>query len=138
MTAKILVLDIEWSPATAYVWRMYDENISPDQLIDEGGLLCFCGHFLGTKEYQFTPSGLTVIREGMAKAAYELLSQADAVVTYNGDRYDLPKLRGHLLLSGYPDTPPPTSIDLLKAVKKFGFVMNKLAYIAPFSRSVAR
>ena len=128
--SKILVLDIEWAPATAYVWRMYDENISPDQLIDEGGLLCFCGHFLGTKEYHFYSKWLDG-DEGMAKAAYQLLSEADAVVTYNGNKYDLPKLRGHLLLHGYPDVPPPTSIDLLKVVKGLGFVMNKLAYIAP-------
>lgn len=128
--SKILVLDIEWAPATAYVWRMWDENISPNQLIDEGGLLCFCGHFLGTKEYLFY-SKWDDGDAGMAEAAYTLLREADAVITYNGDKYDLPKLRGHLLLSGYPDSPPPTSIDLLKVVKKLGFVMNRLAYIAP-------
>lgn len=130
ITAKILVLDIEWSPATAYVWRMYDENISPEQLIDEGGLLCFSAHWLGSKEYQFY-SRWKDGDESMALAAYKLLSEADAVVTYNGNKYDLPKLRGHLLLYGLPDSPPPTSIDLLKVVKGLGFVMNKLAYVAP-------
>ena len=39
MESKILVCDIEWSPATAYVWKMFDENVSPAQLIDPGGLL---------------------------------------------------------------------------------------------------
>lgn len=130
MSPKILVIDIEWSPAKAYVWRMYDENISPAQLIDEGGLLCFGAHWIGTNKYEFY-SRWDDGDEGMAKAAYNLLSDADAVVTYNGNKYDLPKLRGHLLLSGLPDIPPPTSIDLLKVVKGLGFVMNKLAYIAP-------
>lgn len=127
---KILVIDIEWAPATAYVWQMWDQNISPDQLIDEGGLLCFSAHWIGTKSYEFY-SRWDDGDEAMAKAAYNLLEEADAVVTYNGNKYDLPKLRGHLLLNGLPDTPPPTSIDLLKTVKGLGFVMNKLAYIAP-------
>jgi len=128
--SKILYLDIEWAPATAYVWRMYDENISPDQLIDEGGLLCFCASWAGTNKFMFF-SEWEDGEKGMAQAAYDLLSEADAVVTYNGDKYDLPKLRGHLILNGFKDVPPPTSIDLIKTVKKLGFVMNRLAYIAP-------
>lgn len=127
---KILVLDIEWEPATAYVWRMWDENIMPDQLIDDGGMLCFCANWLGTNDYQFFCKWENG-RDGMAKAALLLLSEADAVITYNGDRYDLPKINGEILLAGLNPPPPPTSIDLIKTVKKMGFVMNRLAYIGP-------
>lgn len=127
---KILFLDLEWSPALAYVWRMYDENISPDQLIDHGGMLCFCAKWDGEKEFMFF-SEWDDGREGMAKAALELLTEADAVITYNGDKYDLPKITGEILLAGLTPPPPVTSIDVLKAVKKFGFNMNRLAYIGP-------
>lgn len=130
MGSKVLCIDIEWSPATAYVWRMFDENISPAQLIDPGGLLCFCAHWIGTKKFMFY-SEWQDSKQGMAVALRELLDEADAVVTYNGDRYDLPKIRGHLMLEGLKPFAPPTSIDLIKTVKKFGFVMNRLAYIAP-------
>jgi hypothetical protein len=109
---------------------MYDENISPDQLIDHGGMLCFCAHWHGEREYMFY-SAWEDGRESMARAAKELLEQADAVVTYNGDRYDLPKITGEILLAGLSPPPKPASIDLLKVVKKFGFNMNKLAYIGP-------
>lgn len=128
--SKILVCDIEWSPATAYVWRMFDENISPDQLIDPGGLLCFSWHWVGTKTFEFM-SAWNDGKYEMAVVLRQLLDEADAVVTYNGDRYDLPKIRGHLMLEGIKPFAPPTSIDLIKTVKKFGFVMNRLAYIAP-------
>ncbi|OYV33227.1 MAG: hypothetical protein B7Z80_24705 [Rhodospirillales bacterium 20-64-7] len=128
--AKILVCDIEWSPATAYVWRMFDENISPAQLIDPGGLLCFSAHWIGSKEFLFY-SEWQHGKFYMAEALRDLLNEADAVVTYNGDRYDIPKIRGHLMLSGLKPFAPPTSIDLIKTIKKFGFVMNRLAYIAP-------
>lgn len=130
MANKILALDIEWKPAVAYVWKMWDENISPDQLIDEGGLLCFCAHWMGSKEYIF----MSEWNEGSAEMAQILkilLSEADAVVTYNGDKYDLPKISGHILLEGLDPPPPPTSIDLIKTIKKLGFVMNRLAYIGP-------
>lgn len=128
--SKILCIDIEWSPATAYVWRMFDENISPDQLIDPGGLLCFSWNWVGSKVFGFM-SEWDDGKQAMANILRNLLDEADAVVTYNGDRYDLPKIRGHLMLEGELPFAPPTSIDLIKTVKKFGFVMNRLAYIAP-------
>lgn len=129
-TRKILVLDIEWQPALAYVWRMWKQNIQPDMLIDHGGMLCFCAHWHGSKEFMFY-SKWEHGREGMAQAALDLLTEADAVVTYNGDKFDLPKITGEILLAGLSPPPPVTSIDLLKAVKKFGFNMNRMAYIAP-------
>lgn len=127
---KILALDIEWAPAKAYVWRMWDENIAPDQLIDHGGMLCFCANWIGSKDYMFFSEWVDG-REGMAKAALELLNEADAIVTYNGDRYDIPKITGEIVLAGLDPPPKVASIDLLKVVKKFGFNMNRLAYIGP-------
>lgn len=128
--AKILAIDIEWKPATAYVWKMWDENIAPDQLIDEGGLLCFCAHWVGQKKPMFYSEWEDGNFE-MAFQLQQLLSEADAVITYNGDKYDLPKINGHILLEGLAPPPPPTSIDLIKTIKKLGFVMNRLAYIGP-------
>lgn len=109
---------------------MWDENISPDQLVDEGGLLCFCANWHGEKEFMFF-SEWDDGAQGMAEAALKLLTEADAVVTYNGDRYDIPKLRGTIVLAGLQPPPAVASIDLIKVVKKFGFVMNRLAYIGP-------
>lgn len=70
-------------------------------------------------------------RLGMVQAVHDLLSEADAVVTYNGDKFDLPKLRGEFALAKIPLPPPSTSIDVYKAVKRLGFISNKLAYIGP-------
>lgn len=130
MPSKILMIDVEWKPALAYVWKMWDENISPDQLVNEGGLLCFCANWYGSKDYFFF-SEWEDGQQGMAEAALRFLSEADAIVTYNGDKYDIPKLRGTIVLAGLTPPPPPASIDLLKVVKRFGFVMNRLAYIGP-------
>ena len=134
---KILILDIETKPATAYVWRMWDENITPEQLIDEGGMICFCAHWLGTKEHLFYADWIDG-HSTVVKAAHKLLTEADAVVTYNGDRFDLPKLQGEFLREGLNPPPPPTSIDAIKTVKKLGFVMNRLAYIGPLLKIGAK
>ena len=127
---KILIIDIETRPATAYVWRMFDENISPEQLIDEGGMICFAAKWYGKARVEFY-ADWTVGHRAMVLEAHRLLTEADAVVTYNGDRFDLPKLQGEFIREGLLPPPPSTSIDVLKTVKKLGFVMNRLAYIGP-------
>jgi RNase_H superfamily len=130
MDSKILYLDIEWKPATMYVFDPFNVHASPEHVIDDGGLLCFCYHWEGEKEYHFQ-SEWEHGNDVMANTLYYILGQADAVVTYNGDKYDLPKIRGHLILHGLTPPPPPTSIDLIKAVQKLGFMMNRLAYVGP-------
>lgn len=127
---KLLVLDIEWKPTKAYVWRAYDENISPDQVVEQGGLLCVGAKWVGGKE-TFLFSEWEHGHVEMLIAIHEMMSEADGVITYNGDRYDNPKLLGEFLLYGLGPTPPVTSIDCLKAVKKFGFFQNRLAFIGP-------
>lgn len=128
--SKILVIDIETKPALVYTFQMYDTNISPEQVVDSGGMICFCAHWIGEKDYMFF-SDWTDGHQAMVEAAHKLLSEADAVVSYNGNRFDLPKIRGQFILAGLIPTPPPTSVDLIKTVKQFGLDMNKLAYVGP-------
>jgi hypothetical protein len=128
--SKILVLDIETKPALVYTFQAYDVNIGPDQIVDAGGLLCFSAHWVGSKEFMFWSEWKHGKLE-MAIALRDLLDKADAVIGYNSDRFDLPKIQGHLMMAGLKPFAPPTSIDLYKTVKKLGFIMNKLAYIAP-------
>lgn len=136
-TSKILFLDIETRPAVAYVWRMYDENISPDQLIDAGGTICVGAKWLHERKTMFF-SDWKDGHEEMLKKVHELMSEADAIVTYNGDKFDLPKLMGEFLMQGLKPPAPPTSIDLIKTVRKMGFAMNRLAFIGPFLKIGAK
>ncbi len=129
---KVLLLDIETKPAQAYVWRAYGEqNIGVDQIIDTGGVICIGAKWLGEKNTELF-SDWEHGHDNMLALVHEMISFADAVITYNGDRFDLPKLQGEFLLAGLGPTPPVTSIDCIKAVRKFGFFMNKLAFIGPF------
>jgi hypothetical protein len=128
---KILIWDIEWKPTKAYVWNAWGVNIYPQQVIEHGGLLCFGYKWLGEKNAH-------VITEwehghqGMVEQAHAVMAEADAYVTYNGDRFDIPKMNGEFLLAGLAPLAPTTSIDVIKTVKKLGFFMNRLGFIGPF------
>lgn len=129
--SKILLLDIEWKPTKAYVWQPWQENITPEKIIEHGGLLCVGLKWLGDKNVIIF-SEWEHGHEEMVRLTHAMLSEAEMVVTYNGDKYDLKKLEGEFLLAGLPPPPTPTSVDVLKAVKKFGFFMNRLGFVAPF------
>lgn len=129
--SKILLLDIEWKPTKAYVWQPWQENITPEKIIEHGGLLCVGLKWLGSKEVVVFSEWEHGHRE-MVELTHAMLSEAEMAVTYNGDKYDLKKLEGEFLLAGLPPPPTPTSVDVLKAVKKFGFFMNRLGFVAPF------
>lgn len=133
MASKILVLDIETRPATAYVWRTFKENIGYEQVLEPGGMICFAAKWVGDPDIVFY-SEWGNGRAEMIRAAHALLSEADAVITYNGDKFDLPKLQGEFILDGLPPNPPITSIDVLKTVRKLGFLINRLAFIGPLLR----
>lgn len=129
---KILVIDIETRPTKAYVWRMFKENIGRDQIIAPGGMSCFGAKWVGKSEVFFY-SDWEHGHQAVVEAAHRLISEADAVVTYNGDRFDLPKLTGEFLVAGLAPPPPVTSIDIFKTVKyKLGFLMNNLAFVGNF------
>lgn len=131
MKPKILVLDIETSPAKAYIWRMYDENIGLDQLIEPGRIIMVGAKWVGERGgYQYDEQADGPVK--MLRATHALLSEADAVVTYNGDKFDLAWLNGEFVRYRLPPLPPVTSIDLLKTIRRFRLQSNKLAFVGPF------
>ena len=132
MVSKILILDIETKPAKAYVWRAYGEqNIGVEQIIDPGSIICVGAKWLGGRE-TFLFSEWEHGEYEMLSYIHEMMEEADAVITYNGDKFDLPKLQGAFLLVGLNPSPPLTSIDVVKSVRKLGYFVNRLAFIGPF------
>jgi len=123
---KILHLDVETRPALAYVWRGYKENIGPEQVKEPDGIICWAAKWDGQKGMKFSA---TWEDKDFLKKLRQMLIQADAVVTYNGDKFDLPKIRGMLLRHGLGPLPRLTSIDLYKTTRRLGFFSARLAYI---------
>lgn len=127
---KLLALDIETSPAVAYAWGMWDQNIALQQVIEHPRMLCFAAKWIGRKGVTFR-SEFHDGREPMLERIHEMMSEADAVLHYNGDRFDLPHLRREFLEAGMEPPAPAQSIDLLKVVRRqFRFMSNKLDNIS--------
>ena len=50
---RILLLDIETSPMSAYVWGLFDQNIGLNQMIDTSKVLCYTAKWYDDKEIYF-------------------------------------------------------------------------------------
>jgi ribosomal protein S27AE/DNA polymerase elongation subunit (family B) len=126
---RILTLDIESKPLQVYTWSLWDQHVGIDQIIDHGGLMCFAAKWAGEKDVLFFSEYHDGYRP-MLEAAHRLLSEADIVVTYNGDRYDVKKLNQAFMLAGMTPPKPFKSIDLIKTNKnRFDLPSRKLDYL---------
>ena len=127
---KILVIDIENGPNLAAVWGLFNQNIGIDMIHESSSVLCFAAKWLGDKEVFFY-SDYWDGHDEMIRQAHRLLSEATAVITYNGDKHDFRHLNREFLLAGLPAPSPSKSIDLLKTIRqRFAFPSNKLDYVA--------
>lgn len=130
MKPKILLLDIETAPATAYVWSLFDETVNLDRLITPSRMLCWAAKWYRGGRGAWHVADERGGRKGLLEPLHALLTEADAVITYNGDRFDLPKINGEFVKEGMSPVPPTPSIDLYKTAKQFGYQSNKLQFVS--------
>lgn len=127
---RVLLLDIETSPNVAHVWGLWNINVSLNQLQSSSYVMCFAAKWLGEEEVFFN----SVKRAGakrMLRQVHRLMSEADAIVHYNGSSFDIPTLNKEFLLYGMQPPSPSRQIDLLQTARKqFRFPSNKLDYVA--------
>lgn len=126
---KILLLDIETSPNQAFVWGIWEQNISLDQMIASSSTLCYSAKWLGEKKMYFDSVHRSSSRK-MLWGIHRLLMEADVVVSYNGRKFDLPTLGKEFITHKMPPPSPYKQVDLLQVARaKFRFPSNKLDYV---------
>jgi len=128
---KKLYLDIETAPNIAMAWGLFNQNIGLSQIVRSGYTLCWAAKWSGKSKIMFAS-----VQDGekkMIEKIHALLEEADAVVHYNGRKFDIPTLNKEFLKH---ELHPPSSyqqIDLYLAVRrKFKLTSNKLDYVAEF------
>jgi len=127
---KILLLDIETSPNTAHVWGLWQQNVSINQLQESSYVMCWAAKWLGEKEIFFDSVHQSSDKK-MLKRIYTMINEADAVVHYNGTKFDMPTLNKEFLLNDMSPPAPYKQIDLLRTMRSnFRFPSNKLDYVA--------
>ena len=117
MSLRILEIDIESIPHEAVSFGIWRQVISPKQITRFGYTMCFAAKWFGERDVMFH----SVWDDGMdtmVRAAWDLLNEADAIVTYNGARFDTPMLNKEFLKHGLLPPEPYHQIDLIKTVKR--------------------
>jgi hypothetical protein len=131
---KVLILDIETALMEIYSYGIYEQNIRPNQIKKDWFVLSWAAKWLFSSD---TMSAAVTEKEAISRddhrligGLWNLLNEADIVITHNGNRFDLPRINTRLIMYGFP---PPThyrTIDtLLTARQVFGFTSNKLDYL---------
>lgn len=126
---KILLLDIETSPHIAYVYGARKVNINPDMMAKAGYMLCWSAKWLGQKKVYFG----AVNKHGpkrMLTQLRKLMNESDAIMHYNGLRFDIPTINQEFMERDMAPPSPSKQIDLLKTMRsQFRYPINKLEFI---------
>lgn len=127
---KVLTLDIETSPIKGYVWGLWQQNLMIDRIIDPTRMLTWAAKW-EEEDYVYLGSESFQSHEDMVLEIYDMINEADAIVGFNSQSFDMKHLNREFVELGLP---PPTkykNIDLLRVVKtNFNFPSNKLDYVA--------
>lgn len=132
---KVLVLDVETSPILAHVWGLYDQNVGLNQIVEDWSILAWAAKWLGepaSKTIYMDTRGQKNIRDDrrILKTLWDLLDEADIVITQNGKRFDGPKLNSRFMLLGMNPPSPYQHLDTYQIVKRVAeFTSNKLEYL---------
>lgn len=127
---KILLLDIETTPNLVYVWRFFKENVGANQIVENSQVMSYAAKWLHLKEVYYADQSKNT-EDQLVEQLLNLLDEADIVIMHNGDRFDLPRIKGRALVLGLSPPSPVKTIDTLKVARKnFAFGMNNLGHLA--------
>ena len=134
--ARVLVLDLETQRAVVETFSLFRPFIHIDRVITPSRILCFAAKWRGEDKIVFKscwPDNDEAAYLRMIKAIWELLNEADVVVTWNGDRFDAQWVETEFLRLGLGRPLPYKSVDLIKTVKRWfkgGLMSMKLDWSA--------
>jgi DNA-directed RNA polymerase subunit RPC12/RpoP len=124
---KILTLDIERLPGLARVWDQRTTFIPVRQWTRLPQLLSVSAKWYGRREIMFRAAWDDP--EQMVRDVWSWIDEADILYTFNGDRFDIPHLRGSFLTAGLLPPSSYKSVDLFKVARKFGFESKSLVHL---------
>jgi len=128
-TVKIGTIDIETTPHQMWSFDVTPRFLGPEKMIQPSRILSFAFKWLHEK----TPL-IVDERDGheaMIRQAWTLLSDADVIVTYNGFKFDVPRLQDAFRDYRLGPPAPFKHVDLIKSNRaQFDLPYRRLDYLA--------
>jgi len=136
--ARVLVFDIETSLA---IYAAYPSNkpqfLSAENMLQDWFMICVGWQWEGSSKV----NSVSVLDDPkrfkrcptddyhVVKRLHQVISEADAIVGHNMQRFDWKKFLSRVIYHKLPPLPQPKIIDTLKEVKRAAFSHNKLSFI---------
>lgn len=129
-TPRILLLDIETAPASVYTFSLFKPIIGIDQIITPPRIICWSAKWLDTKGVLFD-SEFHSDYDTMIRGIFDLINDADVIVTYNGQSFDEPWLQGEFIAAGLGRPKPVRHVDLYRISRKnMRLISGKLDFLS--------
>lgn len=126
---RILFWDLELSPMSVYSWSLWPNSIGTHMIQETQRVICWGARWYDKKSVMVGDE-----REGrkeMLERLWELLNEADFVVSWNGQSFDTKHINREFIENGMTPPSPYREIDLMRVVKKnMKFASNKLDHVA--------
>ena len=118
----VLLFDIETAPMEVYVWGLYKQRISHDNVIKDWFVLSWSAKWLYSSEVMSdvvtSEEALTCNDRRVCNSIWDLFESADVVVAHSALRFDVRKLNSRWMLHGKTPPAPYQVIDTLKESQK--------------------
>jgi hypothetical protein len=125
---KILLWDTEFTPMQGFFWSLYPERIPLTMVDTHQEMLCFGTKWLGKRTEVVDRR---VGKKEMLLRLREKMTEADVVVSWNGQNYDTKMVQTEFIRAGLTPPAPHKEVDLMRISKtRFKFASNKLDYVA--------
>jgi len=138
---KILLWDIETSHVVVATFSLFPKFIPAENILQDWFMICAAWKWYD-KDKVYSASVLDDKQRFSAdhtddyhviKTLHKVLSEADAIVHHNGDRFDIKKFNARAVFHGFKPLQKLIQIDTLKiARKEFAFTSNKLDALGEF------
>lgn len=132
---RVLILDIETSPLEVYVWELKDQYVGLNQMIKDWHIMAWSAKWLGEPASTIQYRDLRGVEgrndQSILQPLWNLLNEADVVITQNGKAFDSKKINARFMLQGMPPTSPYRHLDTyLIAKNAAAFTSHSLEYLS--------
>ena len=131
---KVLLLDIETAPILAHVWGIWQENVGLNQIKKDWHILSWAAKWLDEDKmfYQDNRKAGKIDDDSkILQGIWDLMDEADIIVTHNGKKFDEKKLNTRFIINGLSKPSSYKHIDTLQIAKKhFAPTSFKLEHLA--------